>query len=440
MKFSTLRLIVIISLSPFFGILGQLKSGPMLGYSDLKEVMIWVQTESEKEVKIRYWEMGEPGNVKTTNPIITQAKDNFTAHLLANQVDPGKKYAYEIILDQEVQKFEFPLVFQTQELWQYRKDPPNFSFAFGSCNYVNDEKSDRPGKPYGGNLDIFTRIDEKSPDFMIWGGDNFYYREPDWNTKTGMWYRNDDTRKVKQLAPLMAHTHHYAIWDDHDYGPNDADRSWPLKNMSLEIFKQYWANPNYVFENEGITGFFSWSDVDFFLLDDRWNKAPNNLKDPNKDYFGEKQLNWLLDALTYSKASFKVIVTGGQVLNPAKIFENMANYERERNQLIEEITNRQIEGVLFLTGDRHVHSFWKLDREGTYPLYEITASPLSAGVASPHELDKNEVLVKETLVNKNGFAYIQVSGPKNNREMTIQLLGLGGEILWEQRLHANDLK
>ena len=96
MKFSTLRLIVLILMSPFFGILGQLKSGPMLGYSDLKEVMIWVQTEAEKEVKIRYWEIDEPENVKTSNPIITQAKDNFTAHLLANQVDPGKKYAYEI--------------------------------------------------------------------------------------------------------------------------------------------------------------------------------------------------------------------------------------------------------------------------------------------------------------------------------------------------------
>jgi alkaline phosphatase D len=434
----SLFLLVLFSIHiiPLFG---QLKSGPMLGYSDLKEVMIWVQTNGASTVQIKYWEKGNSKNVHFTEKMSTWKDENFTAHLLVDEVEYGKKYEYTVLVNGKAQSFEYPLEFQTQDLWQYRKDPPNFSFAFGSCNYVNDEKSDRPGSPYGANLDIFTTIDSKHPDFMIWGGDNFYYREPDY-TKTGMWYRNDDTRKVEQLAPLLAHTHQYAIWDDHDYGPNDADRSWTLKNLSLEVFKQYWANPNYVFENEGVTGHFSWSDVDFFLMDDRWFKAPNDLEDPNKDYFGEKQLNWLLDAMTYSKASFKIIVTGGQILNPAKVFENMANYEAERNKLLSEIEKRKIPGVLFLTGDRHVHSFWKLNRKDNYPLYEITASPLSAGVAKPHKLDNNEVLVPGTLISKNGFAYIQVSGPKDDRVMNIQLIGTQGELLWEQKLNAKDLK
>ena len=70
----------------------------------------------------------------------------------------------------------------------------------------------------------------KKPDFMLWGGDNFYYREPDY-TRTGMIHRNDHARAVKSMQPLLANVHQYAICDDHDYGPNDSDRSFPLKNF-----------------------------------------------------------------------------------------------------------------------------------------------------------------------------------------------------------------
>jgi alkaline phosphatase D len=29
---------------------------------------------------------------------------------------------------------------------------------------------------------------------------------------------------------------HYAIWDDHDYGPNNADKSYHLKETSRKVF------------------------------------------------------------------------------------------------------------------------------------------------------------------------------------------------------------
>ena len=34
---------------------------------------------------------------------------------------------------------------QTQVLWDYRMDPPPFSFVTGSCAYINEAQYDRPG-------------------------------------------------------------------------------------------------------------------------------------------------------------------------------------------------------------------------------------------------------------------------------------------------------
>ena len=107
--------------------------------------------------------------------------------------------------------FDYELEFQTQEHWEYRKDAPNFSFAVGSCAYTNEKTKDRPGKSYGQDYFIYNSILDKNPDFMIWLGDNVYLREPDWNTKTGIYHRYSHDRSIKELQPLLGSVHHYAI-------------------------------------------------------------------------------------------------------------------------------------------------------------------------------------------------------------------------------------
>ncbi|MHA8094199.1 alkaline phosphatase D family protein [Aquirufa lenticrescens] len=432
------RILIALFLATPLLVSAQIKSGPMLGYSEMKEVLVWVQTEKPADVSIQYWEKGDKTTHKT-DPVHTEKATAYIARIIADEVTMGKKYEYEVLVNGKKIAFDYPLEFQTQDLWQYRHDPPAFSFIFGTCNYVNEEGTDRPGRPYGGADEVYASMYAKKPDFMLWGGDNFYYREPDY-TRTGMIHRNDHARAVKSMQPLLGSVHQYAIWDDHDYGPNDSDRSFPLKYTSLEMFKMYWGNPNFAFPNEGITGKFQWADVEFFLMDDRWNKAPNELTDPNKDYWGAKQMTWLLDQLSTSRASFKIIVNGGQVVSPAKVFENMANYEAERTYLLKELKNRKIPGVLFFTGDRHISDLNKLEREGNYPLYDLTVSPMTAGKADAVKLDYNETLVPGTLVQERAFSKIEVTGPLKDRTLTITLFNVKGEVLWTKELKSNLLK
>lgn len=100
---------------------------------------------------------------------------------------------------------------------------------------------------------------------MVWLGDNAYLRDADWDSRSGVYHRYSHSRAVKELQPLIANTPQYAIWDDHDYGPNDSDRSYYGKEWTRAAFQDFWANPVYgAGDTEGITGAFSHSDADFF--------------------------------------------------------------------------------------------------------------------------------------------------------------------------------
>jgi alkaline phosphatase D len=418
----------------------QIASGPMVGYSDYLEVGLWVQTEQAAKVKFVYWEQGSPQKTESTEEVQTEAQSAFVAKAVANKVLPGKKYDYAVHVNGQAVSRSYPLSFQTQELYQWRKDAPNFKFAFGSCVYINEPAFDRPGRGYGSGYGIFTKIAEMKPDFMIWGGDNVYYRETDWNTRTGLNHRFSHGRAPAEMQPLLGSTHHYAIWDDHDYGPNDSDRGYWMKNTALEVFKNFWFNPNYIFHNEGITGTFQWADVQFFLLDDRWWRAPNEPVTSQRDYFGKKQVDWLMDALSFSRATFKIIVTGGQVVNPSKVFENYANYEEERSNLLNRIAEANIKGVLFFSGDRHHTVLQRLDRPGKYPLYELTSSALTSGASKPVEAEKNAPMVPGTLVTVNNFSMLETMGTRANRALKISVYDAVGALQWTKEIKAEELK
>jgi alkaline phosphatase D len=418
----------------------EVMSGPMVGYSEMFEVALWVQTKASAKVKFGYWEQGKPENKQFTDEAQTLKEKGYAITLIADKVEPSRKYDYEVYVNGRKIDRNYPLSFQTQVLWQYRTDPPNFKFAVGSCTFINEEAYDRPGRGYGGYYDIFASIVSQKPDFMIWGGDNVYYREPDWNTRTGMIHRNTHMKALPELQPLWGSVHHYAIWDDHDYGPNDSDRGFWMKNTALDVFKSFWANPNYIFKDEATTGTFQWGDVQFFLMDDRWFKAPNESDDKNKDYYGKKQLDWLIDALEYSQAPFKIVVTGGQVVNPVSVFENMSTCENERNQLLDRIAKAKIKGVMFVSGDRHHTCLQKLERQGTYPLYDLTVSPLTSGPSKPVASESTSPIVEGTIYGDRNFGLIEVSGKRTDRVMKISIYNTKNELQWTREIKASELK
>lgn len=445
-----LAILLVIVSSPVFAQKGGrsqnqlLRSGPMLGYSEMTETTVWLQTKSPARVYLRYWKQGEASSSKTTKAIQTHEENDHIARFTISRLAFGTRYEYEVYLNDQKLKFSYPLRFQTQQHWRWRTEPPAFKFAFGSCAYINDPPFDRPGKPYGSGFETFNKIADQQPDFMLWLGDNIYYREPDWLTESAMRYRNAQNRELPELQRLLASTHHYAIWDDHDYGPNDSDRTYRGKEWALDVFKDYWANISYGHdETKGVFGRFEWGDVEFFLLDNRFHRSPKESTEADRGMLGEKQLHWLRESLQSSNATFKIIVGGNQMINPLTPWEAWAEYPEEQKRFFEFLKSSKIEGVLFISGDRHYAELLKRNDLTEYPLYDFTSSPLSAGNSRPNK-DKeanNPYRVNGTLVlDVKNFGMIEVSGKAKERKLTLKSIDGSGKEHWRHEITEGELK
>lgn len=442
MRFFYATVILVSLIQPAYTQRPSVRSGPMVGYGEMTEAMLWVQTTAAATVQYRYWIEGEKNNAQLSRKVNTTEDSDFIAKVVLTDLRPGTRYEYELMLNGKAFPRPYPLTFVTQTFWQWRSDPPAFTVAFGSCAYINDTTADRPGKPYGGSYSIFRAITEKQPDLMLWLGDNWYYREIDYFAESKMRSRVARDRSVADLQPLLGSTHHYAIWDDHDYGANDADRTYRLRSAALNIFNDYWANQTHgTLETPGVFYRFQWGDVEFFMLDDRFYRFPNDLPaTPEKTMFGTAQLTWLKESLISSRATFRVIVNGNQFLSKHS-YETLRNYPFEFDELIGWIKERRIAGVFFLSGDRHFAELSMLHDTTFYPLYDFTSSPLTAGVASERRPEENVLLVPGTFVNDTrNFGLLRFDGPLGDRRVTLELYDSAGSLRWSRLIKASELK
>jgi alkaline phosphatase D len=401
-----------------------LVAGPMAGYVDSTSARIWVEVQSSVSVvALTYWPKDHAENKNTVAHEAYPGKISNTVTLTLNNLQPGTTYEYDVSAGIK------PIasgMFKTQPTATY----PDFIFLTGSCAANVMDTS------------IFTSMAHTPADLMIWLGDNWYlpdnipYKEILWNGARSV-------RAKHIMQPLLKAMPHYAIWDDHDFGPNNADKYFPFKEDSRSAFMDYWANPSYGNADKGIYTSFSYGDVNFYLLDDRWWR--NNDKDadhvgllhrkpnPNKLMFGREQMQWLEKQLKESKATFNIIATGSQMLNAKTRFDCFYHYPIEYNELLNFISENNIHGIVFLTGDRHHSEIIRLTRKNDYSLYDITISPFTSHPDNVKSELNNPLRVPGTYVGVQNYAQVRISGDNGNRKLHVNILGVKGETLatWE---------
>jgi alkaline phosphatase D len=423
----------------------------MLGYVEHREACIWIEVDSKVgKLAVEYWPKQSP-SLKSIIAYQGQLKNKYNPiTMILPELLINTAYQYQFLIDG---KAVFPskiYEFKTKDLWEWRKPAPDFKFLFGSCVYINDSIYDRPGKPYGQNPVILEKMAETEADFNIWGGDNLYLREADYSSASGIAYRYSHDRSTKELQKVLASRPNYAIWDDHDYGPNDSNHSYELKNVTYNCYKNYF--PQKSFGNNGEDGIyqsFLFSDAQFFMMDDRYYRSANELPDvidgkPNieKTYYGQQQLNWLKNALISSKSVFKFIVNGSQILNPMADKECLRSYDAEFKEMMNFIQVNKISGVIFITGDRHFTEMHKVSFPNFYDMYDFTSSPITSGVYAVDKTKEanNPTRVEGSLFIGNSYARIGISGEKNERKVKFETFNQQGEKQWEYSIHQNQLK
>jgi alkaline phosphatase D len=182
------------------------------------------------------------------------------------------------------------------------------------------------------------------------------------------------------------------------------------------------------------------NDADFFMLDDRWYRDGDRAPESEiKGLFGERQLNWLKDALLSSTANFKIIVAGGQMLNEQNRWEGWLNFITERRKFLDWLAVNKVDGVMFASGDRHQTELFRMQRTDNYPLYELTCSPLTAGTHNLDNEQNNPMRVAGTLVGEKNFCSMEFSGTYQDRQMMVRSYGTKGEVLWERKISKQEI-
>ncbi|UFP95897.1 alkaline phosphatase D family protein [Gloeobacter morelensis] len=399
-----------------------LAAGPMPGCLRPDGVTLWLQGNAPAKLHVEYWDVLAPQKRMLSGEYALTAAEDYIAHLRIGGLGPSRRYAYRVLLDGIVQAISEPLLFRTSGA---SGTYAPFTMLAGSCAYTKDTP-------------IFASMARLRPDGMLWLGDNVYFQRSallitgEWATAQAMHNRYRQDRQAAALQPLLRSTHHWAVWDDHDYGPNDADSGYSLKRESLDLFQRFWDNPTYGLpDTPGVFTRFELNGVDFFLLDDRYHRTGEQM-------LGEKQLAWLKDGLLRSRGVFKVVAGGNQMFNDDNRFEGWNKFPSEREEFVRWLGASRIRGVVFLSGDRHFSELLRYERPGTYPLYELTCSPLTSKAYK--EAQPARIAVPGTFVTEHNFASLDFGGSPKDARLRLRCWNALGQPLWEQVIRAADLQ
>lgn len=294
---------------------------------------------------------------------------------------------------------------------------------------------------------VWTAVAADRPDVVLWLGDNNYFevgdstREADWEDPARMAFKYAELRGLPTLQPLLHQSINYAIWDDHDYADGEPDRTFPLKQEVDSLFERFWANPSY--GGPGIDGIYShvvMGDVELFLTDDRFWRDPQDASNgPGKTMLGAEQKRWLEEHLAASTARLKIVAVGVQVLADYHAYDGYLNYRYERRELLDWIRDERIEGVVFVSGDRHLSELMRFDRREGYPLYELTASPVANKVFQTGLEQPNPIRIGGYADGPN-YGLLDIDTKSSPATITFRLKDANGQQVLERAVPLDELR
>jgi alkaline phosphatase D len=301
--------------------------------------------------------------------------------------------------------------------------------AFGSCN-----KLDKPQV-------MWDAVTANNPSLWVWLGDIIYADTTDMKALAGMYKKLKTTpgyKKMREKTQVMG------VYDDHDYGANDACKTFPKKRQSKKCLMDFLDVPmrSPVRAREGAYQSYTFGKgeqtVKVIVLDTRYFRD-SLVPDPSKsrryfpntegDMLGEAQWKWLENELKNSKANLNLLCTSVQVVADDHGHEKWGNFPNCRKRLLSLIVKSQPRNLIILSGDRHMAEISKMDIQGLpYPLYDFTSSGMTHIRSGTSET--NRYRVGDMIVKKN-FGVLKIGWNGDKPIVTMQVRGLQNEMFQE---------
>jgi hypothetical protein len=337
--------------------------------------------------------------------------------------------------------YELVIVDQNARLWDRRKfkaldlKKKKARLALVSCLDDHFEEQQKV---------MWPALLEDKPDVILMIGDNVY---ADWSDgkrtpvsdAAQLWRRYSETRsrldlfKADPLVPV------FATWDDHDYGKNDSDRTWALKDAATSTFFAFFdqQRPAPGFERgPGVASWWRAFGVQIALLDDRSFRSPNGEDLPDQTHFGVDQELWLKEGL--AAASVPVLLASGDQFFGG--YHKFESFERNHNRNFKSQLARwrkvSANPIVFLSGDRHLTEINKVPKEHLgYPTFEITSSGIhSKTFPDQYKSDPNPTMLVGKAGEYNYTVFEIVSATAKSLELDVKSFGLNKAVLYQQTL------
>ncbi len=393
---------------------------PIIGNVSPQNISIWLRTAKPSKVQIVYYNSTKSYSSESVHSSLT---GDLSAIIKLKNLKPETKYTYKIIINDTI-----TITNKNYHFTTVSKD--NIRIAFGSC----------PHRWGLGNKQLFKTIKERKPTAMLLLGD---ISVQDRFNNIGM-HRADYLLRDFQTAwgSFASNTPIYASWDDHDYFGNDKagiPKGYTQKDKDdvSEIFRNSWNNPYYGLgeKNRGIFFKTEIGSCDLIMTDNRYFRSGKK-----GSFLGEKQMNWLKEQIISCKNPFIIISCGSMWSDFVSNGKDSWGKKdpKGREEIFKLIEDKNISGIVFISGDRHGARGFTIQRDNGFKFYEFEAASLGGRRGPPVE---NPNWTSRLYGIDETFAFGELTFNKNakDKEVTYKLIKEDGTILYDLTIPLSDL-
>jgi phosphodiesterase/alkaline phosphatase D-like protein len=220
--------------------------------------------------------------------------------------------------------------------------PTSFKFVAGSCCET------------GSAHPVFETMRRHDPRVFVQLGD-LHYEDIDEDSEARFRAAYDVVLTSKSQSSLYREVPVAYVWDDHDFGRNNSDRTSASRNAANAAYRACVPHHPLISET-GVFHAFTVGRVRFLMTDCRSQRTPRGVAHRYRTMLGAKQKAWLKEELLASKGRYALVVWVSPVGWIGATLDDDAwpGYPGERAELALFLAEHGIDNVLMLAGDAHM--------------------------------------------------------------------------------------
>lgn len=345
-----------------------------------------------------------------------------SSELFVSGLMPGLEYELELVNGAGE-------VFDRRSFRALDLSRPDCRFAVVSC--MNDSSL------MGGKIStMWESLHREECDFIVFLGDTCYSDlGNDKRDEAGYARRYSETRQRLSWFRMPKLTPVFATWDDHDFGLNNADRSFPRADFNRQLFGKFWGSiQSPVWRKaHGVGSVFEGFGQRFFLMDDRsFRDAPGV---SGGRHWGDAQLNWLIAELEKSDQPAWLMngsqYFGGYLKKESYEYTHPTDFAHLLDRL-----SRVSAPVAFVSGDVHFSEVMAIEEKQLgYPTYEFTSSSVHSFTFPYHNIRAKNPRRIDTAWQHNFLVFDSSASGADGWNIRVRCVMEGNDVSFSRNLN-----